>query len=99
MRECDDRSGLNDGYTAKLLHPDTPSGRQLLQYLTDALYLYGVDVYLIAESCGRKPASLTTRCPRLRARPPAGQKGISELTEATVSLAAGSWIKLKATCR
>ncbi|QIB35803.1 hypothetical protein [Ancylobacter pratisalsi] len=28
MWQCDDLSGLQDGYTAKLLHPDTPSGRQ-----------------------------------------------------------------------
>lgn len=28
MQECDDLSGLNDGHTAHVLHPDTPNGRQ-----------------------------------------------------------------------
>jgi hypothetical protein len=27
MHQADDLAGLNDGHTAKLLHPDTPSGR------------------------------------------------------------------------
>jgi hypothetical protein len=45
MWVCDDRAGLQDGYTAKLLHPDTPSGRQArwetLQLLIDAMYPEG----------------------------------------------------------
>lgn len=45
MWECDDGAGLQDGYTAKLLHPDTPSGRQArwetLQLLVDWLYPEG----------------------------------------------------------
>lgn len=45
MWECDDRSGLQDGYTAKLLHPDAPSGRQArwdtLELLMSALYPEG----------------------------------------------------------
>lgn len=45
MWKCDDLSGLQDGYTAKLLHPDTPSGRQArwdtLQLLLDAIYPEG----------------------------------------------------------
>src|SRR5262249_27655178 len=42
MQECDDLSGNEDGYTAKMLHPDTASGRQAqwktLQNLVTALY-------------------------------------------------------------
>lgn len=45
MWKCDDLSGLQDGYSAKLLHPDTPSGRQArwetLQLLLDAVYPEG----------------------------------------------------------
>ena len=52
MKYCDDRSGLQDGYTAKLLHPGTPSGRQArwetLQLLIDALYPAGVKVVIQA---------------------------------------------------
>jgi hypothetical protein len=45
MNNCDTVSGLDDGYTAKMLHPDTPSGRQAgwqrLQYLLDTVYAGG----------------------------------------------------------
>jgi hypothetical protein len=45
MQECDDAAGLQDGYCAKLLHPDTPSGRQanwpMLQLLCTAVYPEG----------------------------------------------------------
>jgi hypothetical protein len=50
MEMCDDRSGNQSGYTGKMLHPATPSGRQAqwqtLQYLLDALYPGGVRVIL-----------------------------------------------------
>jgi hypothetical protein len=45
MANCDELSGLNDGYTAKMLHAGTPSGRQAgwqcVQYLMDVLYCCG----------------------------------------------------------
>lgn len=51
--QCDDRSGLNDGHSAKLLHPNTPSGRQgrweTMQLLVDAMFPKGVRIVLIAE--------------------------------------------------
>lgn len=56
MTECDRRSGLQDGYTAKVLHPDTPSGRmprwETLQYLVGALYPHGVQVVLVPLAPG-----------------------------------------------
>lgn len=54
MQECDDRAGLQDGFTAKLLHPDSPNGRQsqwpTVQLLVDALFPGGVDVILRPRS-------------------------------------------------
>ena len=51
MEMCDDRSGNQSGYTGKMLHPATPSGRQAqwvtLQYLLDAIYPGGVRVVLV----------------------------------------------------
>lgn len=48
MWKCDERSGVQDGYTAKMLHPNAPSGRQArwptLQDTMDALYPDGVTV-------------------------------------------------------
>jgi hypothetical protein len=45
MAQCDDLSGLNDGYTAKALHANTPSGRQAgyacIQDLMDVLFCCG----------------------------------------------------------
>jgi hypothetical protein len=42
MQQCDDCAGTQDGYVAKMLHPDTPSGRQArwetLQLVLDAVY-------------------------------------------------------------
>lgn len=50
MWKCDDLSGLQDGYTAKLLHPDTPSGRQArwetMQLLVDALFPDGYEIII-----------------------------------------------------
>lgn len=52
MRQCDDASGLQDGFTAKLLNAASPGGRQVrwetLQLLVDALYPSGVKVVLQA---------------------------------------------------
>ena len=56
MQVCDDIGGLQDGYVAKMLHPDAPSGRQArwetLQLLLDAIYPGGVRlrIYPIAGS-------------------------------------------------
>lgn len=51
MCYLDDRAGVQDGYTAKVLHPDTPSGRtarwDTLQFILDATFPGGVDVMLI----------------------------------------------------
>jgi hypothetical protein len=59
MWVCDDKAGLQDGYTAKLLHPDTPSGRQAgwaqIQMLVDALYPDGMAFVVIPRSPRRKP--------------------------------------------
>jgi hypothetical protein len=62
MMDCDHRSGLQDGYTAKLLHPDTPSGRvtrwQTIQHLVGLLYPHGVQVVLVPIAPGEHdPAS------------------------------------------
>ena len=58
MERCDERSGNQDGYTAKMLHPDTPSGRQAnwqtLQNLLDALYPDGVEVLIAPRSPRRR---------------------------------------------
>lgn len=59
MKTCDDRSGLQDGFTAKLLHAESPGGRQCrwetLQLLVDALYPSGVKVVIQALD-GTMPA-------------------------------------------
>lgn len=56
MQECDETSGVQDGYTAKMLHPDTASGRvagwEMLQLLMDALYPHGVEVVLVPRAPG-----------------------------------------------
>jgi hypothetical protein len=53
MARVDELSGVPDGYTAKALHPDTPSGRQsrweTLQDLIDALFPEGLSVTLKAN--------------------------------------------------
>jgi hypothetical protein len=42
MQDCDDKSGLNDGHVAHMLHPDTAHGRQAkwetLQTLLEAVF-------------------------------------------------------------
>jgi len=53
LEECDDLAGVQDGYTAKMLNPDTFSGRQgwqTIQWLVDALYPGGVKVMLLPGS-------------------------------------------------
>lgn len=51
MQECDDKSGLNDGYVAKALAPETPSGRvaqyQTLDLLVEALAGAGYRVLIV----------------------------------------------------
>jgi hypothetical protein len=58
--KLDDLSGLEDGYSQKMLHADAPSGRQagwrMIDYVVGALYPHGVRVKLIA--C-RKPMQAT----------------------------------------
>jgi hypothetical protein len=57
MWQCDERSGVQEGYTAKALHPDTPSGRQsrweTLQLLVDALFPGGLTVRIQDEMHAR----------------------------------------------
>ncbi|MFK8251777.1 hypothetical protein [Ancylobacter terrae] len=61
MARCDDLSGLQDGYVAKLLHPDTKTGRQAnwatLQLLVDAVFPDGYDI-IIRPRDGRKAEKL-----------------------------------------
>lgn len=48
MWQVDEASGVQDGYYAKMLYADTPSGRQarwdMLQYVVQALFPEGFDV-------------------------------------------------------
>jgi hypothetical protein len=48
--KLDDASGVQDGYSQKMAHPDSPSGRQArwetLQLIVDALFPYGFDLIL-----------------------------------------------------
>lgn len=72
MWRCDDLSGVQDGYTAKMLHPDTPSGRQAswptLDLVMQALYPDGFDI-IIRPRDGRKALKLTApRNPTVDAR-------------------------------
>lgn len=60
MWRCDDLSGVQDGYTAKMLHPETPSGRQArwetLQLLIDAVYPDGFSVTIRPRGRGTPKA-------------------------------------------
>ena len=62
MWQCDDLSGLQDGYTAKVLHPDTSSGRQpgwlTLDLLMGALFPDGYDI-IVKPRDGRRALKLT----------------------------------------
>lgn len=59
MWQVDDLSGVPDGYTAKALHPDTPSGRQAtwpqIQLIIDALYPDGFAFVVIPRAPKRRP--------------------------------------------
>ncbi|XKH38217.1 hypothetical protein ACIU1J_27490 [Azospirillum doebereinerae] len=66
MAYLDDRAGGSDGYWAKALHADTPSGRQagwaILQDYADALFPAGCNLTaLAARHIDHRPA----RMPRL----------------------------------
>lgn len=72
MWRCDDLSGVQDGYTAKMLHPDTPSGRQAswptLDLVMTALFPDGYDI-IIKPRDGQKALKLTApRNPTVDAR-------------------------------
>lgn len=61
---CDAKSGLQDGYTAKMFRPDTPSGRiahwKTMQMLLDAMYGgCGFRVFVVPD----KPSRLAHRLP------------------------------------
>jgi hypothetical protein len=53
MWRVDEEAGLQAGYTAKMLHPDTASGRigqwDVLEKLMSALYPHGYDVVILAH--------------------------------------------------
>jgi hypothetical protein len=53
MWKVDDKAGTQDGYFAKIIHPDTPTGRQarweILQLVVDALFPNGFRVTLEPE--------------------------------------------------
>ncbi|MDR6955334.1 hypothetical protein J2X65_004713 [Ancylobacter sp. 3268] len=72
MCRCDDLSGVQDGYTPKMLHPDTPSGRQAswptLDLVMTALFPDGYSI-IIKPNDGRKALKLTAlRNPTVDAR-------------------------------
>lgn len=72
MWRCDDLSGVQDGYTAKMLHPDTPSGRQAswptLDLVMRALFPDGYDI-IFKPRDGRRALKLTApRNPTVGAR-------------------------------
>ncbi|MFC5356420.1 hypothetical protein [Azospirillum himalayense] len=58
MAELDDRAGTNDGYFAKALHADTPSGRQagweILDLFSQALFPAGTRVAIAPAFRGLK---------------------------------------------
>lgn len=70
MAVLDDKAGGQDGYWSKLLHADTPSGRQggweILQLYADALYPAGQRVAVL-------PAPLALKLPK-----PANENGPAE---------------------
>jgi hypothetical protein len=75
--KLDDLSGLEDGYSQKMLHADAPSGRQagwrMIDYVVGALYPRGVRVVLVpcrkkripdtAGMNGKKPRNFDTTQP------------------------------------
>lgn len=84
MWVCDSKSGLQDGYTAKVLNPDTPSGRMAdwptLQLLIDALYPDGFQLVAIPRTPrrrykGNRQARLPLGLEKLPAHPASERKG------------------------
>lgn len=68
MAELDDRAGTNDGYFAKCLHADTPSGRQagwdMLDLFAQALFPAGARVALAPALPGlRLPSPANSNLP------------------------------------
>lgn len=68
MAYLDDRAGTNDGYFAKCLHADTPSGRQagweILQLYADALFPAGCSlVAMPAKHVDHRPARMPVQPP------------------------------------
>ncbi len=65
MRDVDDLAGVPDGYTAKALHPDTPSGRQArpatVQDLIEAVYGPGARVCILPPVKPRARLSIPLR--------------------------------------
>lgn len=63
MASVNDLSGVNDGYYAKMIYPDTPSGRQArweqVQDVFEALFGTDFEVQIIAKNW-REPSMLGT---------------------------------------
>src|SRR5262249_46872894 len=61
MHQVDDASGLQDGHCAKLLHPDTPTGRQAswpsLDLLVGALSRAGYEVLILQKEPSQRLVS------------------------------------------
>ncbi len=72
MWQCDDLSGVQDGYTAKMLHPDTPSGRQAgwatLDLLMAAIYPDGFDLIVRPRDGSRSLKLMPPRSQTVDAR-------------------------------
>ncbi|MBP2290761.1 hypothetical protein [Azospirillum rugosum] len=71
MEKLDDRAGANDGYFAKILHADTPSGRQagweMLDLYAQALFPGGVSAALAPTMRGLKlPAPANENTPAVQ---------------------------------
>ena len=83
MWRCDDLSGVQDGYTAKMLHPDTPSGRQAswptLDLMMQALYPDGYTLIIKPNDGGRALKLTAPRNPTVDARERAIMKKMGRL--------------------
>ena len=73
MWKLDDKAGTQDGYYAKCLYPDTPSGRQArwetLQLLIDALWPEGFQLALQSSENETVPSALGIDKGRATPRP------------------------------
>lgn len=80
MQECDDLSGNQDGHTAKLLHPETKSGRQgdweTLERLAIAVYGRGFKLRMASA----KPIMLSgpSTIEKMAGRNPTGRIAIRD---------------------